>query len=310
VGPTGSRITEEAFLTPPELAGRALAAPGAGQIGGVRLELVQAGGRTRLGACYQQVPVRVLPPFHFPGEPASLLYLIVPTAGLMDGDGQSFEVSAAAGTQTVLTGQSANRVHPARDSFSTQQWQVRVASGARLVVLPGALIPFAGCRYYQRSRIDLESAAQLIWGDVWLPGRYARGAQSERFRFEQLIQDLEVRRDGALVYRERFAWRGPWDAETARWHLGEGDAAGSLFVTAPVPAGVAVEMPATACAVLRTASEDTCIRWCGPPAEVTRAVVRAALSIAGCWSGGAGAPPWLLESSHLAPNHWFSQARR
>jgi urease accessory protein len=307
VGPTGSRIAEEAFLTPPELSGRALAWPGTGQLGGVRLELVQAGGRTRLGACYQQVPVRVLPPFSFPGEPASLLYLVVPTAGLMDGDGHLIEVDARAGTQTVLTGQSANRVHPARDSFSTQQWHVSVAAGARLVVLSGPLIPFSGCRYYQRARLDLEDGAQVIWGDVWLPGRYARGAQSERFLFDHLIQDLEVSRAGALAYRERFAWRGPWDAETARWHLGEADAAGSLFVTGAVPAGLAVETAGTACAALRTAVGDTCVRWCGAPAEVTRAVVRAALAIAGCWSGGAGAPAWLLESSHLAPNHWFSQ---
>jgi urease accessory protein len=308
VGPTGSRITAEAFLTPPELLGRALAWPGAGQLGGACLELIQAGGRTRLGACYQQVPVRVLPPFVFPGEPASLLYLIVPTAGLMDGDGHLLEIHAGPGTQAVLTGQSANRVHPARSSFATQQWLVHMAAGARLVVLPGPLIPFAGCRYYQRARIDLDKEAQLIWADVWLPGRYARGVQSERFLFDQLIQDLEVWRAGALVYRERFAWRGPWDAEAARWHLGSADAAGSLFVTGPLPAGVPLEMPETLGAALRTASGDTCVRWCGSPAEVTRAVVRAALSIAGHWSGGTGAPPWLLESSHLAPNHWFSAA--
>src|SRR5437899_78820 len=107
MGSESIRITPEDFVTPPEYT--ALLAPGdlrgyqganqetrtlaetgflgrgfqgAGQIGGVRLELVASGGVTALGRCYQQVPVRVVPPFHFAGEPAALLYLINPTAGL------------------------------------------------------------------------------------------------------------------------------------------------------------------------------------------------------------------------------------
>jgi urease accessory protein len=305
VGSTGIRITEEAFLTPPEFAGRGLARPGTGQVGGARLELVEREGKTLLGACYQQVPVRVLPPFHFPDRPESLLYLVVPTVGLMDGDGHGIELSAAVGTRTVVTGQSANRIHPARDGFATQQWQVRIADGAVLVVLPGPTIPFAGCRYYQRSRLDLAGHARLIWGDIWLPGRYARGEQSERFRFEQIVQDLAIHRDTELVYRERFSWQGPWDDETARWHLGNGEAAGSLFVTGAAPRGVEVNTPGTVCAVLPTAHGDTCIRWCGRPAAVIHAVVGAAMIIAGGWTG-EDSTPWLLGSSHLGPNHWFS----
>ena len=55
-----TRITAEDFLTPPELAGRRLAADGAGRIGGVRLELLAGPGGTTLGSCYQQVPLRLL----------------------------------------------------------------------------------------------------------------------------------------------------------------------------------------------------------------------------------------------------------
>ena len=49
-----------------------------------RLELINAGGFTKLGACYQQVPLRVLPPFQFATERPALLYLLNPTAGLFD----------------------------------------------------------------------------------------------------------------------------------------------------------------------------------------------------------------------------------
>lgn len=51
MGAATARITAADFVTPPELAGLRLAEPSAGQIGGVRLQLVAAGGTTRLGPC-------------------------------------------------------------------------------------------------------------------------------------------------------------------------------------------------------------------------------------------------------------------
>ncbi len=65
-----------------------------------------------------------MPPFVVDSEPASLLYLINLTAGLMDGDGHLIEITARAGTRAVVTGQSATRVHPAVASYATQQWTV------------------------------------------------------------------------------------------------------------------------------------------------------------------------------------------
>jgi urease accessory protein len=302
MGAASPRITPADLVTPPEFAGLVLAGRSAGQVGGVRLDLARAGGRTVLAGCYQQVPVRVLAPFTFAGEPAGLLYLLNPTAGLMDGDGHLVEIAARPGTCALVTGQSANRVHPAVTSFATQQWCLRVEPDAVLVVLPGPTIPFRGCRYFQRTDIDLAAGARLVWGDVWLPGRYARGGLSEWFQFDRIVQDLKVHRAGALVFRERFDWRGPWDEETARWHLG-GGAGGSLFVTGAVAPTTIPSAPDCDVAVLPTEAGDTCLRWCGRPADVIRAVVTAALTVAGRWTGGKSA--WFLDSHHLAPNHWF-----
>jgi hypothetical protein len=39
--------------------------------------------------------------------------------------------------------------------------------------------------------------------------------------------------------------------------------------------------------------------------HVSSEVARVALHIAGFWTGGPGARPWLLESSALSPNHWW-----
>lgn len=304
MGPSSVRITAEDFLTPPEFRGLQLARRSAGQIGGVRLELVPGGAR--LGACYQQVPLRVLPPFHFADEPAALLYLLNPTAGLMDGDGHWLDIATARGARAVVTGQSATRIHPCPRNFSTQQWKIRVAPQSQLVMLPGPTIPFAGARSYQRVAIELIDDARCIWAEIWHPGRYDRGELSERFQFRSLIQETVVSRDTCLVFRDRFHWRGPWDAESIAWHLGPHLACGSLFVTGPVDerhmtCGERVET-----AVMPLASGDTCMRCSGTPAAVTRSVVRWALHIAAGWSTNSNGTPWLLSSDGLAKNHWFS----
>jgi urease accessory protein len=293
-------------VTPPEFRGLHLAESETARIGGARVELTCIGDDSRLGVCYQQVPVRVMPPFIFDNEPASLLYLINLTAGLLDGDGHLIELTARAGTRAVVTGQSATRIHPAVDRFATQQWTVDVEDDACLVVLPGPAIPFRGSRYYQRGRVELAPSARLIWGDVWLPGRYDRGELSERFQFEQIVQDFEVRRGGRLVYRDRFGWTGPWTREDADWYFGGELATASLFIAGPVPEVLPATSPGNLRSVFRLDSGESCMRWCGHPATVTADLVVTALSLAARWTVGPGAPPWLLASGGLAPNHWFS----
>jgi len=294
MGAPSDRITAADFVTPPELAGWKLAARDAGRIGGVRLELCAGPSGTWFAACYQQVPLRVLPPFHFGADKPTLVYLLNPTAGLLDGDAQLVRLAAEARTRTVVTGQSATRIHPALNAFSTQQWHIEVAEGAILVVLPGPAIPFQGCRYYQRVRIELEEGAHLVWGDLWFAGRYARGQESERFRFQMIVQDMTVRRAGQLVFRDRFCWRGPWNESTAAWHFGIGPACGTLFATGKIE-------PDDGAARFTTAAGDTCIRWCGESETVIEGLVKSAFRASAMHNARA----WLAPND-LAPNHWFS----
>lgn len=299
-------ITREDFVIPSEFQGFPLAESAAGRLGGARIELVRFGDETRLGTCYQQIPIRLMPPFCFNAEPASLLYLINLTAGLMDGDAHLLEITARKGARAVVTGQSATRVHPALSSFATQQWTVEIEDDAYLVVLPGPTIPFRGCRYFQRARVELAPRARLIWGDIWLPGRYDRGELSERFQFERIVQDFEARRAGRLIYRERFCWDGPWTPDDACWYFGGHLASASLFVAGAIPDSLPEGNPAIQRAIFRLDSGESCIRWCGHPSLVTADLVVTALRLAARWTDGCEAPPWFLASGSLAPNHWFS----
>jgi urease accessory protein len=260
----------------------------------------------------------VLPPFRFAGRHPSLLYLLNPTAGLLDGDGQFVSLTARAGTRAVVVGQSATRIHPCPVGFATQQWVIRVQAGATLVVLPGPSIPFEGCRYYQRVEVDLDEGARFVWGDVGLSGRYARGAASEQFRFAALVQEFQVRRGGRLVFRDRFTWRGPWDAATAAWHFGGGSAWGSVFASVdggrwmvdggePSSPSTVHRPPSTEGARFTTAHGDTCLRWTGPAEQLTADVVRVALAAAAGATDGSD-DEWAFRDE-LAPVHWFSGQR-
>jgi len=304
MGAAAARIKAEDFLVPPEFARWSLATQPAGRIGGVRLQFEADSNETKLAQCYQQIPLRVLPPFHFGLGQPSLVYLLNPTAGLMDGDAHLLHIHARQGSRAVVVGQSATRIHPAVQSFSMQQWQVRVESGAVLVILPGPAIPFRGSRYGQRVRIDLEKDAGLIWGDLWYAGRYAREEASEQFQFETLLQDFTVYREERLVFRDRFVWQGPWDAEKASWHFGTHHACGSLFVTGKVSETILGERGEYQRSLFETGDGDSCLRWLGPSEVIIKDLVETGLRLAACLAGGDDRP-WLLSAHDLAPNHWF-----
>jgi urease accessory protein len=303
MGEHAARITAADFVTPPEMVDLHLAAHGAGRIGGLRLGLTAGPRGTRLGPCYQQIPLRAMPLAFGAGQPL-LIYVLNPTAGLMDGDGHLVELHAGPGTRTVVAGQSATRIHPCLHGFAAQRWSVRVEGGAVVVVLPGPAIPYQGSRYAQHVEVDLDAGARLVWGDIWFAGRYARGDASEQFRFDRIVQSLSVRRDGRLVFRDRFSWCGPWDESTAAWHFGGFPAYGAVFVTGRFERDAPGNHSPLRGACLRTDGGDTCWRWIGAAEDVTRSVVGTALRLAAMLEGNP-AEPWLLTRHDLAPNHWF-----
>jgi urease accessory protein len=303
MGEFPTRITAADFVTPPEFADSRLAAEGSGRIGGTRFALALRKNETFLADLYEQIPIRVFPVQCGPAQPL-LVYLASPTAGLMDGDAHAIHICAGAGTAVVVTGQSATRVHPCCRGFCTQQWDITVADGAVLVLLPGPTIPYAGSRFFHRVNVRLGQEARFIWGDTWFAGRYARGQESEQFRFAEIVQDMQVVRENQLVFRDRFAWHGPWTPEVAHWHFGDHPCIGNLFSTGWFPATPSsAAKPASV--EFMTSAGDTCRRWAGHSSAVIDAVARTALQLASSPIAGFINPPWLLAGCDLARTHWF-----
>ena len=147
-----------------------------------------------------------------------------------------------------------------------------------------------------------------------------RGKESEAFQFALVRQDFQVRREGRLIFRDHFDWRGPWDQDAAAWHFGGANACGSLLVMVEgggwrvegkdaevsclFPPPSTLHPPPLEEARFTTAAGDGCFRWRGPSESVAAAVVQTALRLAPTLADGAGTA-WL--SGHdLAPCHWFS----
>ena len=70
-----------------------------------------------------------------------------------------------------------------------------------LEYLPDPIIPFAGSRYIQHSRIELAAHSGLFWWEILAPGRTAR---NEIFEYDLLHVDLDISAEGKPLAIERL----------------------------------------------------------------------------------------------------------
>ena len=128
--------------------------------------------------------------FRLPGD-GQLVHLNNVSGGILSGDRLALNVEVEPGAAAQITTTGATRLyrHRAGGADSEQHTTISVGEGALLEYLPDALIPYAGSRHTQRTRIHLASGAALFWWEVLAPGRQAAG---ERFAFERLRIETRV----------------------------------------------------------------------------------------------------------------------
>lgn len=132
--------------------------------------------------------------------------IVNPTAGFFDGDALEIEVSVGKGARLVLSTPSSSRVFRTRSGKpATCDQKFSVESGGFLEWIPEAFIPHSGARYVQKTSLDLESGAGLLFIDWISPGRVAHG---EIFQYESLRWEFDLRCDGRFLARERYDMPG------------------------------------------------------------------------------------------------------
>ncbi len=158
-------------------------------------------------------------PFHlskpYAHDEVLQVQIVNPTAGMLEGDRLRVEIAVEDGAALLVTTPSHARVFRAKGKGGvTCRQTLRVASGGWLDWWPEPLVPHAGSRYVQETRVELGAGAALFFCDAVAPGRVARG---EAWSWQSLEMKLEVTQAGRPILRERLALDGPQAGKLAQW---------------------------------------------------------------------------------------------
>ena len=157
--------------------------------------------QTILSASFQEPPLRVIRAFDT-GDKAALVHLHNVSGGLLGGDALELSIKVGEGAEAQVTTTGATRIYRPRSEAAdtTQNNEIDVGNGGLLELVPDAIIPFAGARFVQCTRIRLGVGAGLFWWEIMAPGRAASG---EEFAYERLEWATEIRINERLVAAER-----------------------------------------------------------------------------------------------------------
>lgn len=158
-------------------------------------------GRTVLREQAFRAPFHLSKPYWDPDARALLVQVVNPTAGILDGDELSSDISVGPEAALVVTTPSATRVFQMREGGAGSRQTFAVASRGWLEVMPEPLVPHRGSRFRQTTTIDAAADASVCYVDQLMPGRLGHG---EAWAWEKLQLEMTVRVDGELVLRERL----------------------------------------------------------------------------------------------------------
>lgn len=150
----------------------------------------------------QQPPWRVVRGFpSASGETLAHIHNV--SGGILDTDYLEWRVDVEPSALAQITSTGATRIYRSRsaDRIARQHAIVQVAQNGYLEYLPDPLIPFAGSRFEQTTRIILDRNASLIWWDRVAPGREASG---EIFKYDLLRSSFELIAGGEPVAAESW----------------------------------------------------------------------------------------------------------
>ena len=130
------------------------------------------------------MPLRIVRAFR-QADGGSLVHLHNLSGGVLGGDRLELKVEVGPRAVVQLTSTGATRIYrsPQAAALAHQTIQINVEDDGLLEYLPDQLIPFAGSRYRQETRIMLGKNAGLFWWETIAPGREAR---DEVFAYELL----------------------------------------------------------------------------------------------------------------------------
>ena len=160
---------------------------------------------TRFGASTRPVlrrhlgPLRVQKHLYAEGPEVCQHIIVHPPGGIAGGDRLNICASVGPDAWAQLTSSGAAKWYRAAGP-AYQSLTLNVAAGATLEWLPQETIVFSDARAELTTRIELEGDGRLFYWDMVALGRLASG---ERFEHGHFQSQLDIRRDGQLLWHER-----------------------------------------------------------------------------------------------------------
>jgi urease accessory protein len=144
-------------------------------------------------------PLRVQKHLYGDGPEVCQHIIVHPPGGIAGGDRLDIDVQVGADAWAQLTSPGAAKWYRAKGP-AYQQLKLRVEAGATLEWLPQESIVYCGAQAELSTQIDLIGDARLCYWDMVALGRPASG---ERFDSGHLQAQVDIRRDGQLIWHER-----------------------------------------------------------------------------------------------------------
>jgi urease accessory protein len=201
-----------------------------GRCGKLELAFSMRDGRTVLRDSYCEVPFKITRPLSVANNGRAHVMLMHSTAGLFGGDRIEMSVRVEQGARVRLTQQSATRVHPSEGRLAIQTSRIRVETGGELELLLEPVIPFASSRLAQKTSLDVEAGARLLYWEGLMAGRVGRG---ELWEFEELSSETRVAQDGRLLFLDRLRLQPAVSLPTTTWGIGNGTYTGTGLYAGP-----------------------------------------------------------------------------
>lgn len=196
-------------------------APGSGLI-----ELSHVAGRTTVTRMRATAPLKLLAPRHH--ARCASVFTSTFGGGLVAGDHVDLRFRARAGTTCWLGTQASTKIYKSRAGIgASQTLHAVVEPGATLFSFPDPVACFAGARYEQRQRFDIEPGGGLVALDWYTSGRKAHG---ERWAFDRYSARTDVFVDCDHVLADAVLLDAAHDAIGLKYRTGAFDCFATLVI--------------------------------------------------------------------------------
>ncbi len=263
--------------------------PGSGQV-----EIAAVAGRSTVIRMRSTAPLKLLAPRHRAAGGCAAIFVSTFGGGLVSGDHIDLRVVARGRSVCWLGTQASTKVYKSRGGVGCRQTlHATVGDGAILFSLPDPVTCFAGARYEQRQRFDVDLGGGLIALDWLTSGRIARG---ERWQFDRYHARTDVHHAADHVFADAVLLDPAQGPVAGRFRTGGFDCLATLVVVGhplqaaaeQLIAAVSAERLTRGAALLATASPirgGAVVRVAGPgPEDVARYVRSRLAGVAGLLS--------------------------